>query len=447
MSSMRRQLTIGDLCDADEALIQTGPFGSQLHQSDYISTGVRVVATECIGHRRLRLDNAPQVSYQTAERLRRHRLRSGDILFARRGAQATGLSAIVMGNEGELLCSTGAILLRLQSREIDTRFFSFLLSAQDSIEWLRQHAVGVVMPNLNESVLRAFPLNLPPLPQQQAIGRLLGVLDDKIELNRQMNWTLEELATALFRSWFVDFAPVVAKSAGEAPFGVSSKIAALFPKTFTDSELGPIPRGWSVRPIGEVVRAVGGSTPSTGEPRYWSGGNIAWATPRDLSGLSDPVLLNTERQITLAGLERITSGLLPVGTVLLSSRAPIGYTAITETPVAVNQGFIALDCNGPLPNYYIIEWVRENMEVIEGRANGTTFMEISKANFRPIPAIVPTPEVLTQFSVVVGPWWRQIVHNTRESHTLAALRDTLLPKLLSGELHVKDAENKIAAVV
>jgi type I restriction enzyme S subunit len=349
-----------------------------------------------------------------------------------------------------LECALGQnlVLLRADGSKTFPPFLRWLVRGSawwDQIGKFLNH--GAVFESLKCADIPNFQLSLPPLNEQKAIARILGVLDDKIELNRGMNRTLEEMSTALFRSWFVDFDPVVAKAAARAPFGLAQKLAAIFPDTFTDSQLGPVPQGWSVRPIGDVVRAVGGSTPSTGEARYWSGGDIAWATPRDLSNLSDPVLLATERQITPAGLERITSGILPIGTVLLSSRAPIGYTAITEIPVAVNQGFIALDCNGPLPNHYVIEWVRENMEVIEGRANGTTFMEISKANFRPIPVVVPPPGVVAQFSAVAGPWWRQLIRNTHESRTLAALRDTLLNKLLSGELCVKDADKQVAAAV
>jgi type I restriction enzyme S subunit len=261
-----------------------------------------------------------------------------------------------------------------------------------------------------------------------------------------MNRTLEELGAVLFRSWFVDFDPVVTKATGRQPAHLRPDLAALFPATFQDSPLGSIPHGWEVEPIGDVVKVVGGGTPSTNEPKFWNG-DIAWATPRDLAALSDPVLIATERQITPAGLEQISSGLLPKGSVLLSSRAPIGYTAIADIPVAVNQGFIALLCEGSLPNYYVIEWVRENMETIEGNANGTTFMEISKGNFRPISAVVPSPTVVAKFMEIVSPWWRQIIHNVRESRKLSALRDTLLPKLLSGELRVKSAGKLVEATI
>jgi type I restriction enzyme S subunit len=175
---------------------------------------------------------------------------------------------------------------------------------------------------------------------------ILGSLDDKIELNRRMNETLEEMARALFKSWFVDFDPVRAKMAGHQPAGMDDETAALFPDSFEDSPLGEIPKGWSVTPIGEAVRAVGGGTPSTKELSFWEGGMHCWATPKDLSKLRGPVLLDTERKVTDAGLAKISSGLLPVGTVLLSSRAPVGYLAIAQVPVTVNQGFIAMICDG-----------------------------------------------------------------------------------------------------
>jgi type I restriction enzyme S subunit len=285
-------------------------------------------------------------------------------------------------------------------------------------------------------------------------------LDDKIELNRRMNETLEAMARALFKSWFVDFDPVIdnALAAGNPiPDALVEKakrrlalgdkrkplpehIRRLFPDRFVDSELGPIPEGWKVKPIGKVVRCVGGSTPSTKEPRYWEGGTNPFVTPKDMSSLTSPIILDSERHITDAGVERISSGRLPVGTVLLSSRAPIGYLAITEVPVSINQGIIAMICDGPLPNHYMLRWVETNMEVIKNNAGGSTFAEISKKNFRPILIIVPSEETLAAFVQQVAPLHQQIVIYLHESHTLAAIRDALLPKLISGEIRVRDAE-------
>lgn len=222
---------------------------------------------------------------------------------------------------------------------------------------------------ITQGHIQSFIVPLPPTNEQRAIVQLLGALDDKIELNRQMNRTLEEMARALFRSWFVDFDPVQAKRDGRKPFGMHASTAGLFPEHFEESALGPMPRGWRVSTIGEEVHVVGGSTPSTEEPRFWAGGTLHWVTPRDLSKLSDPAVLDTERMITAEGLAQISSGLLPVGTVLLSSRAPIGYTAVAAVPVAVNQGFIAMKCERQLGSQFVLRWTEESLDEITVCAN------------------------------------------------------------------------------
>jgi type I restriction enzyme S subunit len=286
---------------------------------------------------------------------------------------------------------------------------------------------------------------LPPLPEQRAIAHILGALDDKIELNRRMNETLEAMARALFKSWFIDFDPVRAKAEGRDP-GLPADIAALFPDFFVDSELGRIPKSWEVKTIGDLVDVVGGGTPSTKEPAYWNSGSHLWATPKDLSGLSVPVLVDTARRITDTGLSQISSGLLPIGTVLLSSRAPIGYLAIAESPTAINQGFIAMLPKKTVSNVFVLLWAKVAHDDIVSRANGSTFLEINKANFRPIPVVGPTPDIMAAFGRQARTLYDRIVANVRESSTLATLRDTLLPKLLSGELRVNDVESVIKGV-
>ncbi len=321
-------------------------------------------------------------------------------------------------------------------------------------------------------------ISLPPISQQRAIAHILGTLDDKIELNRRMNETLEAMARALFKSWFVDFLPVRAnmearnrkaltqtgdpvraKAEGQDPLpapqsdaarqagGLPKHLADLFPDFFEDSELGEIPKGWQVKSVGDLADVVGGTTPNTKEPAYWDGGTHAWATPKDLSRLSVPVLLDTERRITDAGLSQIGSGLLPKGIVLLSSRAPIGYLAVAEIPVAINQGFIAMMPKAGTSNIFLLLWASIAHEEIVSRANGSTFLEISKANFRPIPVVTPSVDAMRVFEALARPLYERIVESAYESLTLAALRDTLLPKLISGELRVKAAESIIGNIM
>lgn len=331
----------------------------------------------------------------------------------------------------------------------DPRFISYFLRDVDFLAYSDKAAV----PGLNRNHLHQARVRIPTDPtEQRAIADILGTLDNKIELNRKQNETLEAMARTLFKAWFVDFEPVRAKldgrwQHGQSLPGLPGHLYDVFPDRLVESELGEIPEGWRHSTIGEEVTVCGGSTPSTKEPDFWEGGQHCWATPKDLSALKFPVLLDTDRKITDAGLAKISSGLLPVGTVLLSSRAPIGYLAIAEVPTAINQGFIAMKCDGALPNVFVLPWCRESMDAIVGNANGSTFQEISKSNFRPLRVVVPSDPVLTSFTRSAVSLYRQLAENERESRSLAQLRDTLLPKLISGELRVPDAERIVGAAV
>ena len=332
----------------------------------------------------------------------------------------------------------------LPSTRIDSHFLPYLILGNkrrlQNLVDLAGHGTG----RINSDELRALDVRLPLPREQRAIAHILGTLDDKIDVNRRMNETLEAIARALFKSWFVDFGPVRAKVEGRDT-GLPQDIADLFPDRLVDAEMGEIPEGWEVSPIGDEVDAVGGSTPSTREPSYWHQGEHYWATPKDLSKLSSPVLLDTNRRITDAGLRKISSRTLPVGTVLLSSRAPIGYLAIAEIPTAVNQGFIAMKCERRLPNLYVLYWCEQNLGYIRDIAGGSTFAEISKKTFRTVPVVVPSKAILATYQRLSRPLYYLLVANVKESATLATLRDTLLPKLIAGEMRLAEAEEAMEA--
>jgi len=354
-----------------------------------------------------------------------------------------------VGTLGKLFAPTGpcwpsdnVLVIRPNSSATDLRFLRYAL--QQVIAAAVGMNRGAANPLITQSDLGQLSISHPSLPEQRAIAHILGTLDDKIELNRRMSETLEAMAQALFKSWFVDFDPVQAKAEGrwrrgESLPGLPAHLWGLFPDSFEDSELGKIPKGWEIKSIGDLVEVVGGSTPRTEKAEYWNGGSHHWVTPKDLSGLSIPVLLNTERKITDAGLAQISSGLLPKGTVLLSSRAPIGYLAIAEVPVAINQGFIAMKPDSGISNLFLLRWASTAHDEIVSYANGSTFLEISKSSFRPIHIVVPAASVMSHFDLVSRPMNRSEVEQERESRALAALRDTLLPKLISGEIRVLDA--------
>ncbi len=338
------------------------------------------------------------------------------------------------------VCSTDIWVVRAKLG-FDQGFLYYWMASQEFVDFATQGSEGTKMPRAKWEHVSRFERPALSLNEQRAIALILGSLDDKIELNRRMNETLVAMARAIFKSWFVDFDPVRAKAEGRQPVGMDAETAALFPDSFIDSELGEIPKGWEVMPVGDAVKAVGGGTPSTKIPEYWLNGTIHWATPKDLSDLTSCILTDTSKKITSLGLSKVSSSLLPNGTVLLSSRAPVGYLAIANMPLAINQGFIAMVCDGPLSNYYMLNWAQEFMDEIKQRAGGTTFAEISKRNFRPIPILVPPEPTSKSFEQVVSPYYRKIVNNLNEVRTLEDIRDRLLPMLLSGRIRMSTALN------
>lgn len=323
----------------------------------------------------------------------------------------------------------------------DPRYCYYLIRSID----FQQFNVGSGVPTLNRNHIHPLPILLPPIDDQRRISGILAALDDRIDNLRQTNATLEAIAQALFKSWFVDFDPVRAKAEGREAEGMDAATAALFPSEFEESELGSIPKGWQVKQIDKLVRCLGGATPSTKNESFWEGGTHHWATPKDLSGLPSPALVDTDRRITDEGLSRISSGLLPAGTLLLSSRAPIGYLAISAVPTAINQGFIAIPPGGDLSPVFLLCWCKENMGLIKQSANGSTFMEISKKAFRPLPVCVPTIEIRGAFDQLAVPIFDKIKANELHRCSLTELRDTLLPRLISGKLRLPDAEREIEA--
>ena len=434
--------TIGELLVREGGSIKTGPFGTTLKASEYAKEGVPLISVREIGHGTFNVDEkTPRVSEATLSRLPEYILEENDIVFARKGG-IERCALIRKPQSGWFLGSDG-IRLRPPA-SCDARFIAYSLQTTAVKEWLVQNSTGSTMPSLNQATIGRLPIALPSIKAQASIADSLESLDDRITLLRETNATLESIAQALFKSWFVDFDPVRAKQAGRAPEGMDEATAALFPDSFGESELGLVPRGWQVTTVGDAVDCVGGGTPDTKSLDFWEPAEYSWTTPKDLSGLHSPVLLRTERMLSSAGLAKVSSGLLPVGTLLMSSRAPIGYLAIAQLPVAVNQGYIAIPPGGKLPPLYMLFWCRQNMETIKSHANGSTFMEISKKAFRPLPALLPPTEIVGAFQCVAAPLFDRLVKNEMQAQTLATLRDTLLPRLICGQLRLPEAETLAA---
>lgn len=439
-----REVTIGQLIDEGRTLIQTGPFGSQLHAHEYVPTGIAVIPTEAIGRRLINDTELPRVSDETARRLSRHRLRLGDILFARRGIQATGLSAIIHEQHEGALCGTGAILLRITDETIDPTFVSFALAQASTYDWIRSRAVGAVMPNLNASILRALPLSLPDLRSQRQIATVLGTLDDKIALNRRMNRTLEATAAALFRSWFVDFDPVVAIANGRRAVGVPVELHDLFPSTFTADGEPAVPAGWCMQPVSTFIEL----NPTRRLPNGTMAPYLDMAATPTMGHAPDKWIFRA------AG----SGARFRNGDTLLARITPClenGKSAFVDFLADGEVGwgsteFIVLRPIEPIPPvfaYLLARWAefRDHAERSMTGSSGRQRVALdSLAAFR---FVRPPDSIARAFGEFANPLFARVAANMAENRTLAALRDTLLPQLLSGAIRLRDAERVVGAAV
>lgn len=273
---------------------------------------------------------------------------------------------------------------------------------------------GSAQPQITIDSLSKYLIRIPPIIIQRKIAGILSALDSKIENNNKINANLEAQAEALFKSWFVDFTPFK-------------------DQPFVDSELGSIPQGWKVGKLGDIGEIVGGSTPSKSKPEYYTTHGIAWLTPKDLSTSKAKFTSRGEIDITDEGYNSTSTKLMPRGSVLFSSRAPIGYLTIAKNEICTNQGFKSLVPNGAGTGF-IYYTLRHLTPQIENRATGSTFKEASATLMRSVETIVPPTSILNKFEELLRPILQFQEKKEEENQRLAALRDTLLPKLMSGEI-------------
>ncbi len=300
---------------------------------------------------------------------------------------------------------------------LDLRFVYYLLKAQDFTYLNSDSAV----PGLNRTAAYGVEVLLPPLPEQQKIASILGALDDKIELNNQMNRTLEEMASTIFKSWFVDFEPF-----REGEFEYNEEL---------DKE---IPKRWEVASVDELCESiVNGGTPRREVKEYWDGGTVPWIKTGELI---DSVIIDSEEKITESGVKNSSAKKLPINTVLIALYASptVGQLGILKIPATTNQACSALIAKkevGYTFLYYTLFFQRAHLHQI---AVGSAQQNISQKIVRDLRVLFPPKEILRDFNKLVGSFYNKITENSLESRNLAQIRDALLPKLLSGEIRVFD---------
>jgi type I restriction enzyme S subunit len=347
---------------------------------------------------------------------------------------------------GQFWVNNHSHVLRAHTDE-DTRFIYYALQTVP----IRPFISGSVQAKLTLGNLNKIPIPYPTdQRERRAIAHILGTLDDKIELNRRMSETLEAMARALFKSWFVDFEPVRAKMEGrwrpgESLPGLPAHLYDLFPNRLVPSELGEIPEGWEVQPYTAMVDVIGGGTPKTSVSEYWDG-DIPWFSVADAPANHQVWVMDTQRTISRAGLEASSAKILPVGTTVLSARGTVGRLALVGIPMAMNQSCYGLRGKIDRLGFFTYFATRQVVSLLQQRTHGSVFDTITRDTLATVDVIVPPAAFIEAFENCVLPIMGRLRHGLVESRTLAQLRDTLLPKLISGELRVKDAERFVARV-
>ena len=328
------------------------------------------------------------------------------------------------------IVSTGFAVIRPKQDMISPRYLYSCVFNQTFTDYLVAHEIGAAYPAVSVNDILNAPIHLPPRKEQDAIAGILGALDDKIELNRQLCKTLEDTAQAIFKSWFVDFDPVHAKAAGKQPVGLKPEIAALFPDSFVDSELGKIPKGWIISRLGDHFHLTMGQSPpgntynedGTGDPFYQGRSDFGFRFPRNRVYCTAPKRYAEK------------------GDTLVSVRAPVGDINMAFEHCAIGRGVAAVRHIGgsSIFTYYSMKQLRNNFVSFE--AEGSVFGSITKGDFLNLPFIAPSIALIESFDQSFAVLENSIESYELESITLTSIRDSLLPRLISGELKVKDAE-------
>jgi type I restriction enzyme S subunit len=333
-------------------------------------------------------------------------------------------------------------IVRIDSRRADAGYVLAFLTHPRVKPYIESFNAGGSRRAVTKGHIESFRIPLPPIAHQRAIAHILGTLDDKIELNRRMSETLEAMAQALFKSWFVDFDPVRAKAEGRDP-GLPQPLADLFPARLVDSELGEIPEGWRPSQLGNEVLTVLGGTPSRAEPAYW-GGDIPWIN----SGKANEFrVVEPSEFITLEGLASSATRRLPSRTTVIAiTGATLGQISLAEIETCANQSIVGVLGTAALPSEFIYFWTKEHVEDLRAWQTGGAQQHINKNNVNDLPVLCPSESVIAAYLAVACPAFDRIKACCNESRTLAALRDTLLPNLISGKLRVSHAKGILGGV-
>lgn len=328
-------------------------------------------------------------------------LKPNDIVFARTGG-STGRNYFYDGSDGVFVYAGFLIKFSIDPEKVNPKYVKYYCRSKQYNDWVQSFNTGSTRGNINAQTFGNMEIPLPERKQQDYLVSVLEPIDEKIKNNKQVNDNLEQQAQSYFQELFVDNAS---------------------PE-------------WTTGTISDLGTVVGGSTPSKAKPEYYTESGIAWITPKDLSINKSKFVSHGENDITELGLRNSSASLMPEGTVLFSSRAPIGYIAIAAGEVTTNQGFKSVVPKPEIGTPFAYFFLKNTLPVIEGMASGSTFKEVSGSTMKNVPAVIPDAEILAKFSDFCAPIFAQQRTLEEQNQSLAKLRDSLLPKLMSGEIDV-----------
>lgn len=430
MSFSRTYLLVSEIAAPIPNAVIGGPFGSNLVSKDYAPEGIPVIRGINLSDGRWVNGDFVFVSPEKASQLIANTARPGDVVFTQRGT--LGQVAIVPEQcYDRYIVSQSQMKLTVDPTKADRFYVYYYFRSEEYLEYLDQHTIQTGVPHINLGILRNTPIPLPPLPIQRRIAEILGRLDDKIEVNRRINRTLEAMAQALYKHWFVDFGPFQ-----DGPF--------------VESELGPIPEGWRIEYMRDCAEAVKGLSykgaylAESGMPLHnlnsiYEGGGYKYEgikyytgeyKPRHVVKPGDVIIANTEQ-----GFEYLLIGCPAIVPRFFGEEGLFSHHLFRLRPYV----------NSSLSTYHLYCLLKDRQfrSSVTAFTNGTTVNMLSTDGLSWPQIIVPTPEVSERFQKVIAPYFKQAEVNYEESQKLAEIRDYLLPKLLSGEIAV-EASEKVA---
>lgn len=427
-----REITVGQIASQQRNALVGGPFGSNLVSSDYVEEGVPIIRGQNMGHRWVGGEFA-FVTREKASSLQANLARPGDLIFTQRGT--LGQVAIVPKNRFEdYVISQSQMKLTVDAAIADPMFVYYFFTSEEQLNYIRSNAIQTGVPHTNLGILRNTPIRLPAMSTQRAIAHILGTLDDKIELNRRMNETLEAMARAIFKDWFVDFGPTLAKVEGRFA-NLPPSMAEFFPSEFDDAG---VPRGWQTFNLAEIAQQIRESTlPTLQSEKIFE----HYSLPAFDDG-QNPRLEKGEQILS-------QKTIVPDGAILLSKLNPeISRVWIPnnqkEVPKLSSTEFLVFTPKGATKRslLYCLFKDQDFRNILEGMVTGTSksHQRISPNSLSSMSVLCGSERSFEQFELLAAPLLERTLTTRLESRLLREARDALLPKLISGEIRVKDAE-------